>query len=201
LARLGSPLADLLHGLLQHRDAVAYAAPVDLELRLAGAPGADPAAEAAHRLAAAGQPRELVLELRQLDLHLRLATGGVLGEDVEDHLGAVEDLQLRQALDLARLRRRELAVEHQQVRVLVERQRHRLLQLALADDRAVVGFGAPLDGRGGYGRARAAHQLGQLGHARGRLGVVWPQAHEHGALLAGAPDLAGARLPRQLLLE
>src|SRR5690606_15617947 len=109
LPRLGATAADVLDGLLEHGDAVPDAAPVDLELRLARSPGADAAAQAAHGLAATRQARELVLELRQLHLHLRLAPSGVLSEDVEDHLGAVEDLQLREALHLARLRRRELA--------------------------------------------------------------------------------------------
>src|SRR5690606_33368834 len=188
LARLGAAAADVLDGPLERGDAVPDAAPVDLELRLAGAPGADAAAEAAHRLAAAGQARELVLELRQLDLYLRLAARGVLREDVEDHLGAVEDLQLREALDLPGLRRRELPVEDAQVGVLVERQRHRLLQLALADDRAVVGLRAALDRAGRDRGAGAAHELGELGHARGGLGVVGAEAHEHGALGAGARD-------------
>src|SRR5690606_2112226 len=144
LAGLGAPAADVLDGALQRGDAVADAAPVNLELRLTGAARADATTQAAHRLTAAGQARQLVLELRQLHLHLRFAPASVLGEDVEDHLRAVEHLELRQRLDLPRLRRGELPVEDDEVSVLVERERHRLLQLALADHGPVIGLGTPL---------------------------------------------------------
>ena len=49
-------------------DAAADMTAVALELALAGASGADAAAEAAHRLAHAGEARQDILILRQLDL-------------------------------------------------------------------------------------------------------------------------------------
>ena len=53
--------------------------------------------------------REVVLELRQLDPELALGRDGVLGEDVEDQLRAVDDARLRVLEPL--LRRRQLAVD------------------------------------------------------------------------------------------
>ena len=86
-AQLGHPRAD--------------PAPVDLDLGLTGAAAADAdtARRAAtdlpgQRLAPAAQPGQQVLQLGELDLRLALLGAGVLGEDVEDQRGAVDDLDL-----------------------------------------------------------------------------------------------------------
>ena len=63
---------------------------VDLELRLAGSPSADAASESRQRdIGALREPRQQVLELRQLHLELAVARGRMLREDVEDELRAV----------------------------------------------------------------------------------------------------------------
>ena len=51
-----------------------------------------------------------VLQLGQLDLRLALLALGVLGEDVEDQRGPVDDLDLDPVLEVAQLARSELAV-------------------------------------------------------------------------------------------
>ena len=92
-------------------------APVGLDLGLAGAAAPDPATAGdpatrlpGHRLAPAAEPGQQVRELRELDLGLALPAPGVLGEDVEDQRGAVDDLDLDDALERAQLAGRELAV-------------------------------------------------------------------------------------------
>ena len=83
---------DLGQALLQHGDALAHAAAVDLELGLAGSAVADHAAGLARQMRPlAGEARQQVLELRQLDLELARLRGRPLREDVEDQLGAVDD--------------------------------------------------------------------------------------------------------------
>src|SRR3954469_5607621 len=62
---------------------------VRLELRLAGTACPDAAAEALEMLPHAAHPRQVVLELRQLDLQLAFGARRMLGEDVEDELRAV----------------------------------------------------------------------------------------------------------------
>ena len=57
-----------LQRLLEPGDTLAHDAPVGLELGLAGSSGADPARLPLEVLPHAGEPREGVLELRQLDL-------------------------------------------------------------------------------------------------------------------------------------
>ena len=76
-------------------DAVADHAPVGLELRLAGAPRADAAAQALEVLPLPDEARQQVGELGQLDLELALHGARALGEDVEDERGAVDDLAAR----------------------------------------------------------------------------------------------------------
>ena len=49
------------------------------------------------------QPLFEVLELRQLDLRLALLGTGVLGEDVQDQRGPVDDLRLHTVLEVAQL--------------------------------------------------------------------------------------------------
>ena len=92
-------------------------APVSLDLRLARAAGADaagPARPAAglpgQRLAPAAQPGQQVLQLGELDLRLALLAAGVLGEDVQDQRGPVDDLDLDRAFQAAQLARGQLAV-------------------------------------------------------------------------------------------
>jgi hypothetical protein len=58
-----------------------------------------------HRLTPTAQARQEVLQLGQLDLRLALGGLGVLGEDVEDQGGAVDDLDLDDVLEGAPLAR------------------------------------------------------------------------------------------------
>src|SRR4029078_3459662 len=92
-------------------------APVGLDLRLTGAAAADagaasnPAADLAGEGASpAAEPLLHVVELCQLDLGLALPRLRVLGEDVEDQRGPVDDLDLEPVLQVAQLARRQLAV-------------------------------------------------------------------------------------------
>ena len=102
-ARRLALLAHLLDALLELLDALADDAPVGLQLRLAGAPGADAAAGAREVRPQARQARQLVLELGELDLEAALVRLGVLGEDVQDEAAAVEDLDREELLERALL--------------------------------------------------------------------------------------------------
>src|SRR5205823_6607138 len=61
----------------------------------------------------AAHARQVVLELRELDLELALGADGVLREDVEDQLRPVDDARLQRVLEQALLRRRQLVVDEQ----------------------------------------------------------------------------------------
>src|SRR6185503_9443209 len=82
---------ELLQSAPELADPPASEPPVRLELRLAGAPRPDSASKALEVLPQAAHPREVVLELGQLDLELALGARRVLREDVEDQLRPVDD--------------------------------------------------------------------------------------------------------------
>src|SRR4029453_13073094 len=72
LASRGALLAELFQSLLQQGDPPPGEPAVGLQLRLAGAACADAAAQAFEVLPHPAHPREVVLELRELDLELAL---------------------------------------------------------------------------------------------------------------------------------
>ncbi len=106
-------LLDLLQPATQHRDAVPRHPPVGLELRLAGAARADTAAEALEVLPHAAHARQVVLELRKLDLELPFGARRVLREDVEDQLRPVDHARVERVLEEPLLGRLELVVDEQ----------------------------------------------------------------------------------------
>jgi hypothetical protein len=113
-------LRDVVEAAAEHRDPLAHAPAVDLELRLARTAGADAAAETRQVRPRAREARQQVLELRELDLQLV-----ALVEHDEPLL--VAELQLvEDALDRAdvRLARRILVMN--KVDLLPEEERARL---------------------------------------------------------------------------
>jgi len=197
----GAVLADLAQVVFELVDAPHDAPPVDLELRLAGATRVHAAAALLGQLhALAADARQPVAQLRELDLRLALLARRVLGEDVEDHRGAVERAALEDALEVELLRGCELLVEHDGVGVDLLGQLVDLLGLALADERAGVGRAAPLHDTGHDVRAGGVDQLLEL--VERRVGVLLGRgrdgdADEHDALAEVALDEA-ARLAAEV---
>src|SRR5439155_8070372 len=109
-------LAQLLQATSQQRDAATGDPAVGLQLRLARAARADTTPEPLEVLPHAPHAREVVLELRELNLQLALRADRVLREDVEDQLRAVDDARLQRVLEQPLLRRLELVVDQQHLR-------------------------------------------------------------------------------------
>ncbi len=91
--------------------------PIGLDLRLTGTTATDafaagnPATGLAGEIATPTTQTLLhVVELRQLDLRLALTRLGMLGEDVEDQRGPVDDLDLKPVLEVPQLRGGEFTV-------------------------------------------------------------------------------------------
>ena len=112
------------------------------------------AAEALEVLPHAPHPRQVVLELRELDLELSLGAVGVLGEDVEDQLRAVDDARVERVLERPLLHGIELVVDEQHLGARVAVRLLQLLELALADVRARIRARALLDELGRPARRR-----------------------------------------------
>ena len=81
----------------------------------------------------APHPRQVVLELRQLDLELALGAVRVVGEDVEDHRGAVDHRHAERRLEVSLLARHQLVVAGDQVGVAAADLRLQLGQLAASE--------------------------------------------------------------------
>ncbi len=110
---------DLAEFLLEAGDFVEDNAPVGLDLSLTGATHADTAALSLEVGPHAGEAREEVLVLSELDLGLSVGGLGATSENVEDEACAVEDLDLKLALDVEDLLGREVVVEDSHLDVVV----------------------------------------------------------------------------------
>ncbi len=165
LALRPAVLLQILQPLPQDRDAMTREPAIRLELRLARATRADPAAEALEVLPHAAHARQVVLELGKLDLQLALGRRRVLREDVEDQLRPVDDARVERVLEEALLGRLELAVDDHALRIRPLEELLQLLDLALADVGSLRRLSAVLhDGadRLDSGRARKLLHLGEL---------------------------------------
>ena len=123
----------------------------------------------------APQARESVPEEGQLDLGAALGGPGVLGEDVEDHRGAVDRRPPEQLLQVAMLRGRQLVVEDDGVRVEAAAQLGDLLGFAAPDEGGRVGGITTLHDAADDIGTGAVDQLGQFvqllrDHLRGEPG-------------------------------
>src|SRR5262249_26415435 len=128
---------------------------------------------------------------RELDLQLALGRVGVVGEDVEDHRGAVDHRDAERRLQIALLAREQLVVAGDQVRVGGGDFGFQLLEAAAAEIAVGVGLGPLLGGDPGGGDAGGAQQLLQLGQGLALLAAV-DDADRERALARPTVDDPGA---------
>ena len=159
---------------------------VGLELRLAGAPRADAAAEALEVLPHASHPRKVVLELRELDLELALRRSRMLGEDVEYQLRPIDDAQLERVLEAPLLARIEVVVHHEGLRPGLRHRGLQLLEAALAEVGARVGSGPTLHDLADGLDAGRAHQLAYLPELLVGVDLGSQRRDQEGTLRLGA---------------
>ncbi len=183
--------AELAQPRAQQRDAAAREAAVRLELGLARATGPDPAAEPLEVLPHPPHPRQVVLQLGELDLELSLGADGVLGEDVEDQLGAVDHARLERVLERPLLWRAELVVDDQHFRVRVAVRLLQLFELPLADVGARVGEPPVLDDAADRLDAGCPRELLELGQLVGTVRPLWEHGNEEPTLGLGRPGALG----------
>ena len=104
------------------------------------------------------------MESGGLDLEPSFMRPGVLSEDLEDHLGAVEDARLELQLEVALLPRAQIVVADNQVESAFHLQLAQLVDLAHADEVRGVDLGPPLHVGADDLDACGAREVGQLGH-------------------------------------
>ena len=144
--------------------------------------------------------RQVVFELGQLDLQLALGRVGVVGEDVEDHRGAVDHRHAQRLLQVALLARRQLVVAGDQVGVAGGDLGLQLGQLAAAEVAVGVGLLALLDGLAGGGDAGGAQQLLQLGERVAVLAAAGDADRQRPLARPRVGDAGAVRLPWRLRL-
>ncbi len=187
---------------LEARDAVAHAAAIALELRLAGAASADSTGEARERqIGALGEPRHAVAELGELDLELAVPRRRALREDVEDQLRPIDHAQLHPLGEIARLGGRHVLVEDHEIDVALEAADHQIGELAGADHRARIDGGARLGDHVDDRDPGGPGELAQLGHVHleGRAVAAGGDRDEDRALAVA--DVVGRGGAGELVLE
>ena len=175
----------------EERDPAIREASVGLELRFAGAARPDTAADLCGPASArkplevlphAAHAREVVLELCELDLQLPLRGDGVLGEDVEDQLGAVDDACRERVLERPLLRRLQLLVDEKHLSAGARVCVLQLVELAFADVRPRIGACPVLHDVGDRRNTRCPRELSELRELVLVVGAVRENGEQQPAL-------------------
>ena len=180
-ARRALPL-ESAQSTLEQRHASPREPAIRLELALSRASRPDASSEPLEVLPHAAHAREVVLELRELDLQLALGAPCVLGEDVEDQLGAVDDSRLQSVLERTLLGRSELVVREEHLGGMGAELLLQLGELALADERPRIRVGAMLHERADRRNTGRPGELGELGELLGPVCALSIDADEEPAL-------------------
>ena len=166
---------------LERFHAAADMAAVGLDFRLAGTSGADTASQTGHLNALAGQTRQHVFELRQLDLQFALFGTRAERKNIQNQGGAVNDADVGEVFDIFYLRRGKLAVNDNQIYLLRLTNLLDFLQLAGADVGGAFRLLQLLRDRKGRLGAGAFDKLLQLIERRLRVVVAGIDAHQQRA--------------------
>ncbi len=150
--------------------AVADPSAVELERALAGTLAADAAADPVATTAGLAQPGREVLEPRDLDLEAGLAGLRVAMEDLDDHRGAIEDIDPGRDLEVVLLGRRQIVIDEHDLGLASRLRRASRLgvtgvELGIG---LGLGIGIVLGVERGVGLARAGPHV--LGHVAGPAG-------------------------------
>ncbi len=115
-----------------------------------------------HRGSFPGQPRQHVIQLRQLDLQLALAASCMARENIENQLRSVDHPAFSRLFYVALLHRREVAVEDDERRFVRRGFGADFIQLAAPHQRCGVSGVSHLENSSSDFRSRAARQFNQL---------------------------------------
>ena len=145
------------------RNAILHATAVGFQLRFAfAASHADAAFLPGQVAPKAGQPRQQMLKLRQLNLEFAFPSSSALGKNIKDERGPVEDLAVEYPLQIAGLGWGKLVIKDDRIHVSLAAMQRELIRLALADISAGAGRGHLLDAIADNLATGRCCQLGKL---------------------------------------
>ena len=130
-----------------------------------------------------GKPGQQVVQLRKLHLELPFPAAGPPGENIEDDLGTVDDLQVENLLEIAKLRGSEVVVKDHQIRACRVRLRANFMHLAASQKRGRIGIGRALQRRSHHLGSGADSKFLQFPQGILRIG----NAGGHGVAAGGFP--------------
>src|SRR6266542_2825190 len=122
--------------------------------------------------------RAPVSAFSSVDLQAYFVCARVLREDLQDHLGPIEDSRLQLTLEVALLSRAEVLVADHEVEATLQLELAQLVDLAHADEMRGIHLAAPLDIGADDLRAGGAREVRQLRHlVANELGRAPRQQH------------------------
>ena len=127
--------------------------------------------------------------MRQFYLELTFAAAGASGEDVEDKLGAIEDFEVENPFEVAKLGRREVVVEDDRARAAGSRAGVDLLHFASPYQGSRIGLRGSLQDRAHHEGSSAGGEFLELAKRLFRVGDNLPQ-----------PDATRGSPPNQICL-
>jgi hypothetical protein len=160
--------SNLLQFLLDLDDPAPNPPSIHLQLRLAGAPGPNATSQPGQLAPMAGEAREQILELGQLDLELPLPRSGALGENIQNEPGPINHLSTKGGFEISLLGTGQVIVEDDEIHALLA-DRPDLLDLPRTDQGAGIGQEPLLEDAKGRRSPCRDRQLSQL--LQGILGV------------------------------
>ena len=131
---LGADAPYIFQLLLHLADSPVNLAAIGLQLGFARSAGADAAAQLRHLHAAPRQPRQQILQLRQLHLQLPFTGARMAGKDIEDQLRAANHPHMHNVFNVSLLRGRKIVIKDDELGPRRTRRGRYFFQLALADD-------------------------------------------------------------------
>src|SRR3989304_3388426 len=111
--------SNLLQLLLDLDDPAPNPSSIHLQLRLAGAPGPNAPSQPGQLAPMAGEAREQILELGQLDLELPLPRSGALGENIQNEPGPINHLSAKGGFEISLLGTGQVIVEDDKIHALL----------------------------------------------------------------------------------
>jgi hypothetical protein len=162
---LGTHLLDLL---LCVANSLANTALLDLDLLLTKTTARSDSTSPPTDLTVVGirpdQSWQQVMQTRRFDLQAALMGAGMLGKDLEDDLGPIEDARLDVQLQVALLSRAQVFVADDEVERTFQLHVAQRLDLAHSNEVRRIDLGPALHVGAHDLRTRGAGQVGQLGH-------------------------------------